>query len=275
MGIKTEPDNYRGIAISSTIGKLLSTILLNRIPVFKKIHSPDPVNQFGFSEGAQTYDHILTLNTIVSKYKKLKKPVYAVFVDFRKAFDSVCREALFYKLAKNKITGRIFNLLKHMYANSKGQIKLSDHLSKKFDIGKGTEQSHPLSPDFFKIFIKDLSTLLDHDNCPVLIAKIISHLLWADDLILLALDPVTLQKQLDILTSYCIEWGLDINMLKTKLITFNSQFASFHSVTFKLAHEIIKEVETYCYLGIEIHKNGRFAHATTELRKKHSEQCME
>ena len=38
------------------------------------------------------------MQTIISKYKKLKKPVYAVFVDFKKAFDSVCRQALFYKL---------------------------------------------------------------------------------------------------------------------------------------------------------------------------------
>ena len=58
---------------------------------------PDPVYQLGFSKGAQTYDHILTLGTIISKYKRLKQPVYAVFIDFRKAFDSVCREALFYK----------------------------------------------------------------------------------------------------------------------------------------------------------------------------------
>ena len=73
----------------------------------------------------------------------------AIFVDFRKAFDSVCREALFYKVAKQGITGNIFNILKHMYTNSTGQIKLSGHLSKKFDINKGTEQGHPLSPDFF------------------------------------------------------------------------------------------------------------------------------
>ena len=116
-GCRSDPDNYRAVAVSSTIGKLFSTIILNRIINFKNSNKPDPINQLGFAKGAQTYDHILTLNTITSKYKKMKKPVYAVFVDFRKAFDSVCREALFLKLAKLGITGKTFDVLKHMYKN--------------------------------------------------------------------------------------------------------------------------------------------------------------
>ena len=187
-GCKTDPDNYRAVAVSSTIGKLFSTVILNRLIKYKDDEKPDPVNQLGFAKGAQTYDHILTLNTITSKYKKLKKPIYAVFVDFRKAFDSVCREALFLKMAKLGITGKIFDVLKHMYQNSTGQIKLSGFLSEKFQVNKGTEQGHPLSPDLFKLYIRDLSPQLDQENCPKLLNQLVSHLLWADDLILLALD---------------------------------------------------------------------------------------
>ena len=73
--------------------------------------------------------------------------MYAVFVDFTKAFDSMFREALFLKLAKLGITGKVFNKLKHMYTNSTGQIELAGHISNKFDINKGTEQGHPMSPD--------------------------------------------------------------------------------------------------------------------------------
>ena len=117
----------------------MSTILLNRIIEFKNENKPDPINQLGFAKGAQTYDHIFTLNTITSKYKKLKSTVYAVFVDFRKAFDSVCREGLLFKLAKAGITGKTFDIIKDMYKKSTGQIKLSGFLSEKLDINKGTE----------------------------------------------------------------------------------------------------------------------------------------
>ena len=191
----SDPDNFRAIAISSVIGKLYASILLDRLTEFRKSNCPDPPNQLGFTKKAQTYDHILTMQTIASKYKKLKKPVYAIFVDFKKAFDSVCRQALFYKMAKLGITGKFYDLLRNMYSNSFAYVKLSGHISNKFRTLKGTEQGHPLSPDLFKIYLSDLSPLLDFSNCPELSKTIISHLLWADDLILLSLDPKTTQIQ--------------------------------------------------------------------------------
>ncbi len=188
-GDASNPDNYRAIAMSSVIGKLFSTILLERLKLFRKESYPDSPNQLGFTKGAQTYDHILTMQTIASKYRKMHKPVYAVFVDFKKAFDSVCRQALFYKLAKIGVTGKFFNVLKTMYTNSFAYIKLSGHVSKRINISKGTEQGHPLSPDLFKIFISDLSPLLDRVSSTELSNIPISHLLWADDLIMLSLKP--------------------------------------------------------------------------------------
>ncbi len=59
-----------------------------------------------------------------------------------------------------------------MDKSSAGQIKLSGFLSDKFDIRKGTEQGHPLSPDVFKIYIRDLSPCLEHVNCPKLLYQI-------------------------------------------------------------------------------------------------------
>ena len=70
---KSLKSNYRAVAVSSTIGKLFSTILLDKLLEFKAKYKPDPINQLGFTKGAQTYDHIFTLTTIVSKYKKTQE----------------------------------------------------------------------------------------------------------------------------------------------------------------------------------------------------------
>ena len=267
-GDKSDPDNYRAIAVSAAIGKLFSIIMLERLKIFRNEECPDPPNQLGFTKGAQTYDHILTMQTIASKYKKLKKPVFAVFVDFKKAFDSVCRQALFLKMAKLGITGKFYDIIKNMYLNSSAYIKLSGHLSNKIKIAKGTEQGHPLSPDLFKIFINDLSKLLDYPECPVLSNTLISHLLWADDLIMLSMTKETCHKQLEILDQYCNEWGIEVNELKTEVMIFGKDQGDFSHLNFKLQGKNLKIVESYCYLGIILHKSGNFSEAQSALKIK-------
>jgi hypothetical protein len=46
-GDRTNPDNYRAIAVSSAIGKLFSSILLERLVLFRNAHCQDPPNQLG------------------------------------------------------------------------------------------------------------------------------------------------------------------------------------------------------------------------------------
>ena len=270
MGNKCNPDNFRAIAVGSAIGKVFSNISLDRLIKFRKENCPDPPNQLGFTKGAQTYDHILTMQTIMHKYKKLHKPVYSVFVDFKKAFDSVCRQALFYKMAKLGITGKFYNTLKNMYSNSCAYIKLSGHLSEKIKTCKGTEQGHPLSPDLFKKILWDLSNLLDLENCPKLSETSISHLLWADDLIMLSLNMETCQKQLDILGKFCQEWGIEINEIKTKVMICGGNKINNSSCdsNFHLLGKPLKVTDTYCYLGIILHKSGELKTAQLSLKVK-------
>ena len=60
---------------------------------------------------------------------------------------------------------KFYNALKNIFSNSCEFIKLSGYLSKKFGVSKGTEQGHPLSPDLFKIYLSDLSCLLELKEC--------------------------------------------------------------------------------------------------------------
>ena len=150
----------------------------------------------------------------------------ACFVDFAKAFDSLARDALLHKIVTMGITGKFFDTLKNMYTNTCSRVKLINKLSKSIDHNNGVEQGHPLSPELFKMFIRDLSIFLNdcstnHDlNFPYLADTLINHLLWADDLVLLALDEKSLQELISILGNFCEEWGLVINFKKTKVMTF-------------------------------------------------------
>ena len=65
-GDSADPNNYRGIAVGSIVGKLFNLILLSRLE--KRIQSTFPIsyNQIGFTKGHRTADHIFVLKTIVS-----------------------------------------------------------------------------------------------------------------------------------------------------------------------------------------------------------------
>ena len=121
-----DPNNYRAIAVASNIGKLFSSILLQRLINFRRINRPDTSNQLGFCQQAQTSDHILTLVTCINKYTQhvRKGRLYSCFVDYAKAFDTVCREGLLYKLWNLGIQGRFFRCLDYMYSNSSARVKL-------------------------------------------------------------------------------------------------------------------------------------------------------
>ena len=209
------------------------------------------------------------MQTIISKDKKLKKPVYAVFVDFKKAFDSVCRRALFYKLTKCGITGKLYNVLKNIYSNSWAFIKLSGYLSKRFGVSKGIEQGHPLSPDLFKIYLSDLSCLLEFNECPELSKKLITHLLWANDLILLSLNPETAQSQINVLGKFCNDWRIEVNEIKTKVLIFGkNKNSDYSNINFSLQGNPLELVELYCYLGIILHETGELRTAQVNLKMK-------
>ena len=107
------PDNYRGIAVSNHLCKLLCSILNNRLSEFTEENKCIPKNQIGFKPGSRTSDHILTLKTIIDKYinKLPRKYLFTCFVDFKSAFDTVWRLALFYKLLKCGIGGNYLSLI--------------------------------------------------------------------------------------------------------------------------------------------------------------------
>ena len=268
-----DPNNYRAIAVASNLGKLFASILLKRLITFRSVHHPDTVNQLGFCQNAMTCDHILTLTTCIEKYvTRSKKRLYSCFVDYAKAFDTVCREALLYKLWKMGIQGQYFNCLQHMYTNSSAKVKLLNKLSEKIDIFCGTEQGHPMSPELFKCFVHELSEELneqDERDVPILNGEKITHLLWADDLVLLALNPEGLQKMLDVLHIYCLEWGLSVNISKTAVMVFNRSGRLLkESKSFLYGETQIAPAREYTYLGIVFTLSGSLRKAQTNLRQR-------
>ena len=111
-GDKNDPTNYRGICVSSCLGKLFCSILNQRLYSYLEENKILHNSQIGFLPENRTADHVFTLRTLLDKYVHYhKEKVYACFVDFRKAFDSVWNAGLFYKLLSAGIGGQFYNLI--------------------------------------------------------------------------------------------------------------------------------------------------------------------
>jgi hypothetical protein len=109
-------DNYRGITISSCLGKLFNSVLNTRLDNFLTQRNVLSETQIGYKKGSRPSDHIFVLKSLVDKIVKLeKKKLYTCFVDFRKAYDTVDRDALFFKMLSNGVTGNFYKLIKDMY----------------------------------------------------------------------------------------------------------------------------------------------------------------
>lgn len=117
-GSPSDPNNYRGKTINSCLSKLFNSILNNRLVIFLKENKILNNEQIGFRKGSRTADHIFKLKTLICKNIQKSGKIYACFVDLKKAFDYVILSALLYKLLKNGINDKFFNIIKSMYSCS-------------------------------------------------------------------------------------------------------------------------------------------------------------
>ena len=192
-GETTDTDNYRGLAIGTAMAKLYSLILLGRLTEFVTKKELISANQIGFM--TCTSDHIFLLQTIIEKVvKKNKRKLYAVFIDFKKAYDTVDRGKLFKRLQDIGINGSFLKNVKAMYETISYKIKLKDGYLDPITSNLGLKQGCPLSPMLFNLYIDDVKDIFDEQCDPVTITDTnISHFLYADDLVLVSLTPEGLQ----------------------------------------------------------------------------------
>jgi len=79
--------NYRTIALTSRMGKVLMLVLLNRLKAHVEDYLAD--EQAGFRKDRNTVQQILMLRQIAENAKRKNKKIYNCFIDFQKAFDSI------------------------------------------------------------------------------------------------------------------------------------------------------------------------------------------
>ena len=143
-------DNYRVIAIDSTLGKVFALIILERLEILTDQSHPISPNQVEFKIGHRTSDHVFVLNSIVKKFIQVdKKKLFVAFIDFRKAYDKINRSLLFLKLQRLGVKGRIYENIKAIYADLSYMIRVGGGYLDPISSTRGMKLGGVLSPHLF------------------------------------------------------------------------------------------------------------------------------
>lgn len=138
---------------------------------------------------------------------------------FKRAFDFVVRDILWYKLSKYGVKGKLLKLIQSMYDNVKSKVKVSNNLSEDFVCLLGVQQGKCLSPFLFCMYLNDLEETLILNGVEGIVIDInmkLCILLYADDIVLFSKTAEDLQHSLNVLSVYCTKWKLTVNVQKTK-----------------------------------------------------------
>src|SRR5271170_6804172 len=116
--------------------------------------------QAGFRSKEECIAQACALREIVWRRKHAGKGTIVVFIDFKKAFDTVPHEALFYRLKTIGVRGRSLKFIKALYRGSTAKVIVGSETTDGFPLLRGVRQGCPMSPVLFDIFIDDLAVAL-------------------------------------------------------------------------------------------------------------------
>ena len=261
-------DNYRGISLLSTAGKVAARVVLRRLQVLANQIYPE--SQCGFRAERSTIDMIFTLAQLQEKCREQHRPLYVAFVDLTKAFDLVTRSGLYEVLRKVGCPPKMLHIIRAFHDGMQCAVQFDGNLSSPFPVGSGVKQGCVLAPTLFGIFfsvvLRDafeeceegilLHTRSDGSlfNLSRLKAKtkirktMVRELLFADDAAFVSHSETGLQEMMDLFADSCSKFGLTISLTKTEVM--GQGVAEAPNIL--LGQHNLKTVNEFTYLGTTI-----------------------
>ncbi|KAG7296473.1 hypothetical protein JYU34_020218 [Plutella xylostella] len=243
-GNKALLKNYRPIALLSHVYKLFSRVITNRLE--QRLDDFQPPEQAGFRKGYSTIDHIHTLRQVIQKTEEYNLPLCLAFVDYEKAFDSIELWAMLQSLQRCHIDYRYIEVLRCMYNAATMSVRLHEHSTKPIQLQRGVRQGDVISPKLFTCALEDVFKLVEWKRLGINVnGEYISHLRFADDIVIMAETLEELGEMLTDLNDASKQVGLKMNMDKTKVMS--NEHVSSSPVT--VGGVTIEVVDQYPYLG--------------------------
>lgn len=252
-GDLSECRNWRGITLLNTIQKIIAFIILDRIS--PAVEASLRKEQAGFRRNRSCLDHINSLRIIVEQSMEWNKPLFLIFVDFERAFDTINRVVIWQCLYNIGIPDKIIKIIQMLYSDAPYKARFKGVDSESFFINRGVRQGCILSPLLFLLVLDSVMLKTNAeatDGIQWHLNQRLHDLDYADDLCLMSHSLSGIQDKINRLYENGLEVGLKINFRKTKVMRISSD----NNTPILVNGNIIEDVSEFSYLGSIISTDG-------------------
>uniref|UniRef100_A0A669CB82 Reverse transcriptase domain-containing protein n=1 Tax=Oreochromis niloticus TaxID=8128 RepID=A0A669CB82_ORENI len=211
--------NYRPVSILSQFSKILEKLFIKRFDSFVEKYELLTDSQYGFRSNRSTALALIDLMEKITECMDNKRFALSVFLDLKKAFDTVNHEILLKKLERYGFRGVVLEWLKSYVGNRQQYVQINEYKSNLMDIACGVPQGSVLGPKMFIMYLNDI--------CRV--SQILKFVIFADDTNIMC-SGVELPQVLEMITQELTilkKWfdinKLSLNLDKTKFMFFGNQ----------------------------------------------------
>lgn len=256
-------EEFRPINMLHTLEKILEIVIKNQLVAYLNANQLLIPEQSGYRE---SHSCETALNLVLAKWKEnihKKESIVAVFLDLKRAFETISRPLLLQCLKRFGINGVAFEWFKSYLSNRSQRTVFHDFISSSIGSSLGVPQGSVLGPILFIMYINDMKRVLQ--RCEIN--------LFADDTVLFIankdVDMAISQMNEDL--KHLCRWlkfkELKLNISKTKYMVISGR-KNTPDFVIRIDSEPIEQVCNIKYLGVTIDDGLTFSIHIDNVIKK-------